>query len=339
MRGNEFLDKMELVDPAYVAAADVLPKPRRHPVRRWCAAAACLCLVFCLAVPVMAASIPTAYELLYAVSPATAQFFKPVELSCEDNGIRMEVTAAYIHDDTAQIYITMQDLEDTRVDETMDLFDSYAIHTPFACTGHCDLAGYDPDTRTATFLITIQQWNTQEITGDKLTFSVREFLSGKETWQGVLADVSLEDAAENADTQTVEPRGLSGDDALAAAGTQIVLQPAGDLASPTDGVTLTGMGYVDGRLHVQVHYADILTTDNHGSLSLLHRESGQMLSCAASVAFFDEEGTGSYEDYIFPDVPADALGDYALYGEFVTSRGAVKGNWSVTFPLENTPGE
>ncbi len=38
-------------------------------------------------------------------------------------------------------------------------------------------------------------------------------------------------------------------------------------------------------------------------------------------------------------VPADALSDYALYGEFVTSRGAVKGNWSVTFPLENTPGE
>lgn len=339
MRGNELLDKMELVDPAYVAAADVLSKPKRHPVRRWCASAACLCLVFCLAVPAMAASIPAAYELLYAVSPATAQFFKPVELSCEDNGIRMEVTAAYIHDDTAQIYITMQDLEDTRVDETMDLFDSYAIHTPFACTGHCDLAGYDPDTRTATFLITIQQWNKQEITGDKLTFSVREFLSGKETWQGVLTGVSLEDAAENAAAQTVEPRGLSGDDRLAAAETQIVLQPAGDLASPTDGVTLTAMGYVDGRLHVQVHYADILTTDNHGSLSLLHRKSGQMLSCATSVAFFDEEGTGSYEDYIFPDVPADALGDYALYGEFVTSSGPVKGNWSVTFLLENTPGE
>ena len=34
MRGNELLDKMELVDPAYVAAADVLPKPKRHPVRR-----------------------------------------------------------------------------------------------------------------------------------------------------------------------------------------------------------------------------------------------------------------------------------------------------------------
>ena len=57
------------------------------------------------------------------------------------------------------------------------------------------------------------------------------------------------------------------------------------------------------------------------------------------MAFFDEEGTGSYEDYIFPDVPADALSDYALYGEFVTSRGAVKGNWSVTVPLEKTPGE
>ena len=37
--------------------------------------------------------------------------------------------------------------------------------------------------------------------------------------------------------------------------------------------------------------------------------------------------------------PDPALGDYALYGEFVTSSGPVKGNWSVTFLLENTPGE
>lgn len=45
MRGNELLEKMELIDPAYVAAADAPPKKRKTRWLRWGAAAACLCLV------------------------------------------------------------------------------------------------------------------------------------------------------------------------------------------------------------------------------------------------------------------------------------------------------
>lgn len=48
MRGNEFLDKMELIDPAYVEAADTMPKRkniRNKVLLKWAAMAACLCLV------------------------------------------------------------------------------------------------------------------------------------------------------------------------------------------------------------------------------------------------------------------------------------------------------
>lgn len=46
MRGNEFLDKMELIDPAYIEAADAAPKAKRTAWTLWRAAmAACLCLV------------------------------------------------------------------------------------------------------------------------------------------------------------------------------------------------------------------------------------------------------------------------------------------------------
>lgn len=43
MRGNELLDKLELIDPAYVEAADVPPK-KKHWLK-WGALAACLCLI------------------------------------------------------------------------------------------------------------------------------------------------------------------------------------------------------------------------------------------------------------------------------------------------------
>ena len=68
MRGNELLDKMELIDPAYIEAADAAPNKRKSAWAKWGAAAACLCLICGLAVPTIAAFSPSFYELLYAVS-------------------------------------------------------------------------------------------------------------------------------------------------------------------------------------------------------------------------------------------------------------------------------
>lgn len=45
MRGNELLDKMKLIDPAYVEEADSLPKKKNYAWLRWCAMAACICLI------------------------------------------------------------------------------------------------------------------------------------------------------------------------------------------------------------------------------------------------------------------------------------------------------
>ncbi len=45
MRGNEFLDKMELIDPAYVEGAEAQPKKKAHIWVKWGAMAASLCLV------------------------------------------------------------------------------------------------------------------------------------------------------------------------------------------------------------------------------------------------------------------------------------------------------
>jgi hypothetical protein len=70
---------------------------------------ASLAVCFTLAVPAMAAAdVQVAYEILYAVSPKIAQELKPVRMSCEDDGIKMEVISAYINGDKAEIYISMQ---------------------------------------------------------------------------------------------------------------------------------------------------------------------------------------------------------------------------------------
>ena len=44
MRGEELLYKMELIDPAYIEAADAKPRKKRNAWLKWTAAAACLCV-------------------------------------------------------------------------------------------------------------------------------------------------------------------------------------------------------------------------------------------------------------------------------------------------------
>lgn len=45
MRGNEFLDKMGLVDPKYVEAAEIAPIKKKNVWVRWGAVAACFCII------------------------------------------------------------------------------------------------------------------------------------------------------------------------------------------------------------------------------------------------------------------------------------------------------
>lgn len=45
MKGNELLDKMELIDPAYVEAADARPEKKKKVWLKWGAVAACLCII------------------------------------------------------------------------------------------------------------------------------------------------------------------------------------------------------------------------------------------------------------------------------------------------------
>ena len=114
------------------------------------AVAAAIALVCFGSVPALAAAdVEPAYHLLYSISPSLAQKFKPVNLSCIDQGIQVEVDSAYIHGNTAEAIICIKDLAGDRIDETVDLFDSYNIRNIKDSSGTCDLLEYSKDTGVA----------------------------------------------------------------------------------------------------------------------------------------------------------------------------------------------
>lgn len=298
------------------------------------ATAIIICVTLC--VPALAANIPGAYEFLYAVSPTAAQLFKPVRLACEDNGIRMEVLSTYIHESTAEIYVSIQDLAGNRIDETTDLFDSYTINTPFSCTSSCSNISYDKENKTATFLIRIEQWGTKQIEGDKITFMIRSFLSNKQKFSGPLPELDLGLVSHNPSTQIpAEIRGGGGEQFLNISENFLALLPDALQYVPVNGVTITGLGFIDGTLHVQVKYSNILETDNHGSI-YFEDAAGKRINCIATVSFWDTGRVNSFNEYIFDITPSD-LNNLTLYGEFTTCDTLTKGNWEITFPLEQTP--
>lgn len=271
------------------------------------------------------------YDVVYAVSPRIAQGLRPVKLSSEDNGVVMEVVSAYIKDDEAHIYISMQDMIGGRIDETIDLFDSYSINRSFSSSATCRKISYDHESNTATFLISIKQWGGKEIGGEKITFRVNQFLSHKKLFHEKIPEIDLNKV--NLSPKTQSDVIICGWGGNINKEYKVFLEPSSDKAfSPIDGVTVTGVGFIEDKLHIQVYYDNISETDNHGFVYLVDK-AGEQITCELNVSFWDSEQRGSYSEYIF-DISPNKIHNYEVYGNFRTSDILVNGNWQVTFPLE-----
>lgn len=287
--------------------------------------------------PVLAANIPFIYEFIYFVSPSAAQFFMPLQKSCVNNGIRMEVVSAYIHDNKAEIYISMQDLTgEKRVDKTIDLYDSYSINRPFGSSAFCELVDYDDATGKATFYINITEWGDRKIDGEKITFSVREFISNRHVYDKIPVGVDLSEIDEAPYTKSVSPGGGGGPKYKKYSPDNKskvkVLVPSEPLEFPVEEVNLTGIGYIDSMLHIQ---ASIENPADFGYFFLKDR-NGKEVQCAYSLSFREEMEDGNtvrYLEFVF-DVPESEIDGYSLYGTFVTGGTVTRGNWRITFPLE-----
>lgn len=344
MQKHHIEEIIDNIDDKYIYEANFYMEKRNKVfnkvMRKVGTIAACFVAFILLSVSTLtvatAAGSILAYDILYSLYPEVAQNLTPVNVSCEDNGIRMKVESANIDGNTAEIYISMKDLEDNRIDETIDLFDSYNIHTSSDMIGTCAFVDYDEELSQATFLIKLQHMDNKPIVGKKLTFSISKFLSGKQEMERKLTELSLEEVEEPVDMQTdVNIRGMggvgNGTEQLGI--TEFLCVNEEQSFSPAAGVTVTAYGFIEERLHIQVYYEDILNTDNHGYV-YLKDENGNVVSCNKSIAFWDKDESGSYEEYIFEIAEVEELNQYEVWGYFNTCENLIVGDWEVTFPIQ-----
>lgn len=320
-------------------ALDSTPKPKKtvRRIRKGLITASVICCIAALlaAVPVIAASFEESYQLMYAVSPSTAQFFKPVAETSAASNVELKVISCSVQKNTVDICISVKDLSGKQFKGSVDLFDSYYINTPFSCSSECSLKSYDDKTKTAVFLITLSRWNKENIQGDKLTFGLESILTGREEHDKELK-IDLSSVKETDNTKNVYVSGGGNFDKIVdTQGYTTALtpgKPRKELA--INGVDLTGIGYIDGQLHIQYAAAAPFENDNHGYFTLLRTgdpyDEGN--NGSEMFYFFDDEKEISYCEIIY-DIPQSELKNYSIYAHFTTSSCKIDGPWRVTFPI------
>ena len=308
----------------------VSPNPKRvlKPFAKTAIAFAAFLICLLIATPALAAGVPQAYSLLYAVSPQMAQLFKPVQRSSLDQGIEVTVVEAYVHDETAEAVVSVRDTTQNRLDDSLDLYDSYDFHTGFDSTGTCKQIGYDETTKTAYFQLSMSSMNPNErILGSKITFSLKTLLCGKEEVLAKPFSMDWSTIPETVKTESANPY------------EETVLVPGDDQMEPESGFYLSGIGYVDEKLHIQLFTPWRSVYDDHAFLYLSDAQGNRVY---ADMLYRGGYTTGTeetvqradYIDYAF-NVPQSELEQYSLFGDFYSAKTRIDGNWSITFPIEN----
>ncbi|WP_343208669.1 DUF4179 domain-containing protein [Anaerolentibacter hominis] len=301
-------------------------------------------LILCTAVPAAAAHIPGFYRAVEQFSPGLADLLIPVNKSCTDQGIRMEVEAIEIEGKRAEVYVSIQDVEGDRISGQADFYDRYGLKSSSGSSvmGGCSFLDYDEATGKAYFKLDVETSGTFD--RDKLTFYTYEILSSITEKE---MDIPLTGLDDTVRTKQVTLSGGSGTSVKDLFSEETELEGRDD-PRPSRGVidgkeldecdpegfTITGLAYADQTLRLQICMGEFKHADRHVEPFLVD-ENGQERYEDASVSWHEEKDGVSYMFYEFYfNGPLEDLENYRLYGIFHELKGNIAGDWEVTFRLE-----
>lgn len=300
--------------------------------------------------PVAAKSIPLVYSIIEQYVPQMADFVLPEEVSDTSAGITMQVEAINVEEQNAEILVSFSDAEGSDRDlikGKVDLYDSYHLRSFGAScnVGGCSFLAYDQETDKAYFKISV---STDGVYGKgKLQFSVHQVLMdlGEEEKK-----IDLENVERNPGLKYESLNGKSGSmeeqavlDKYKGSSTEEDPRPCDgvlDLPRPegmADALTVTGVAYIDGILRVQSCRGNLSEADRHMEPFIVDRIDGNGNERHSDFHIGWQETvngeTLSFDEHWFL-VEESELEQTQLYGIFYVTDGSVKGDWKVTFRVE-----
>ena len=305
-----------------------------------------VCLGFFLGLPVAAENIPGFYAVLERNAPGLLNYMIPVQQTDSSEGIVLNLEAAQINGNTAEILVSFtDDGTGDYIHGEVDMYDSYHLksYSGESNVGGCYFMEYDETQDKAYFQIDL---TSTEGTFDKerMEFNVYQLLTD---CQSFTEEIPLENMDTSYDLKAVSLNGRSGmgqenpllnrlswsgDEADPRPGHLVMNVPVGEKDPET--MELTAVSYEEGILKVQLFRGNFKAADRHMNIYLLD-EAGNQVYANLAVGWQEEvKGeTVSLEEYYFV-VPEEELARYTLWGEGEVRAGSVKGEWSIVFDVE-----
>lgn len=323
-------------------------KPRwKQNFRPLTAAALVLALVISIGPMTVSGAMILITDLMYLVSPETAARFSPIQEADTENGIRMEVVSASVRGENVEVYVTLEDLEEDRLNGEISCIFGDLYRRGFGTEyrnvdSSTQVLDYDAETGIQTFMERVthlvyseeegKYLPAEERSGEKLMYVVEKIdictESVKEEVPASLAET---------DVQTID-RTDSGYASFGCAGweewmekeiwrTLLAETPVSALSEEID---LMGMGYIDGEFHVQVCERPTEEEPQIGyEIYLLDRDGG--IKAFDNGVFFTDQDGAEFSEWVFK-IPEEELGEYTIM--FTLSRyETLEGPWRVTFPI------
>lgn len=316
----------------------------------------------------LAAGVEDINAMLYNIWPEAARALRPLNLSDEKAGIRLDVLSASLTDDQLLITYSLTDLEGDRINA--DTSCSALIEIPWMNQGDgsYEMLSFDAETHQAVYAYYLEYTSSSFPEGtlfDSATITFRvNGLRGSEQKTLDLWPL-MTDQDYTAEAVTAPPE--SGVDAIVRDDNASemektlpnILNPANNLHIPiTDDIELSGIGWIDGNLHVQIHVSNyaikveyehaISDIARYTSYINLRDHNGNDVMWAPG--FFDQllkdkpyyiwginwrEGDEQWIEKIFPVQPEE-MDQYIIYGEFTNLMAdyedLLQYEWEVSFP-------
>ncbi len=317
----------------------------------------------------LAAGVEDINAMLYKIWPEAARALRPLNLSDEVGGIRLDVLSASLTDDQLLITYSLTDLEGDRINA--DTSCSAIIEIPWMSqgSGSDEMLSFDAETHQAVYASHIEYTSLSLPEGavydsDTIIFRVSGLRGSEQKildlWP-LMTDQDYKVEAVSAPPES-SPETIVRDIEAADMKKTLpkILNPANNLHIPiTDDIELSGIGWIDGNLHVQIHVSNyaIYVEYEHGGIADMARyasyinlrdHNGNAVMWAPG--FFDQllkdkpyyiwginwrEGDEQWIEKIFPVQPEE-MDQYIIYGEFTNLRAnyedLLQYEWEVSFP-------
>lgn len=283
-------------------------------------------------------------SILQFVSGDRINILRPVNKTSEDQGIRMQTLGAVRDGSTTEIYVALTDLTADRVNASLDVYD---FHVSGGRAHNAQLVQYDVAERTAIvrFLVQGKRLN------NRMSVQIRSFLSGANKEENYDSGLNLSEflsKKQQNEYDTLDPledsiSGWGGESSLELSEQEfihVLRQDQTHIKLPgIDWMYISNIGFVDGKLHIQINPDDEMGRYNHGEFFFTDDRGNKLDIPMNSVSYGsyikgDTRYGGDYEEYIFDISDISQLEHLQLKGNFTSYDQFVTGKWETTFNLK-----